>query len=192
MVAQVSEITLLPPNATPQERALDLATSRVGDVPVPIRELWSPENCPAENLAFLAWAFGVDEWDENWPEEFKRATISDAVLVQSRKGTVASVRRVLANAGYGTVEFLEGLYAYLHDGAQDYNGFISYGEPSQWATYRAVLDRPITNAQAAQVRRILRTTAPARCKLLQFVFTEANNIYNGAISYDGAFNHGTA
>lgn len=188
----MSNTSLLPSNATPQERALELSTARVGDVPVPLREIWSADNCPTDKLAFLAWAFGVDEWDAGWSDDAKRATIRDAVEVQSKKGTVWSVRRVLVNAGYGSVTLVEGLYSYLRDGSQVRNGFISHGDTSQWATYRAVLDRPISNAQAAQVRRILEVTAPARCKLLEFVFTQANNLHNGAITRNGAFNRGTA
>lgn len=184
--------SLLPPNATAQERAVELSTARIAAVPVEFRKLWNPDTCPAELLTWLAWSFGVDEWDANWPEEFKRATIRDAVEVQSKKGTVWSVRRVLSNAGYGTVDLIEGLYGRRYNGSATHNGFHTYGNPNEWATYRAVLNRPISNRQAQQVRRILETTAPARCKLLEFNYTEANNTYNGAIYYDGNYNHGTA
>lgn len=184
--------SLLPPNALDTERALDLATARIGDVPTPIRELWNADTCPADKLAWLAWAFGVDEWSDGWSNEAKRTTIRESVAVQRIKGSVASVRRVLANAGYGTAVLLEGLYQNFFDGTHTYNGFITYGETSQWATYRAVLDRPISNAQAIQVRRLMETTAPARCHLVEFVFTEAANLYDGTINFDGAYNYGTA
>lgn len=184
--------TLLPPNATDQERALDQSTGRITDVPVPIRELWNPATCPADKLAWLAWAFGVDEWSEAWTEASKRATIRDAVLVQSRKGSVWSIRRVLENAGYGTAQLIEGYAGNLYDGEHDHDGGTEYGNVLDWATYTLILDRPITNQQAAQVRRLLESTAPARCQLLAFVYTTASNIYNGAIFYDGTFNHGTA
>lgn len=188
----MNSATLLPPNASTQERALEGATARVGAVPAPIRELWNPDTCPTDLLTYLAWAFGVDEWDAGWSEEAKRNTIRDSVLVQSRKGSVWSVRRVLANAGYGTVVLVEGLNVILRNGSITRNGFNNHGNPTNWATYRAVLDRPISNVQAAQVRRILNVTAPARCKLLEFVFTQANNLHNGAITRNGAFNRGTA
>lgn len=184
--------TLLPFNATPQELAMEQATARVGAVPTPIRELWNPDTCPTDKLSFLAWAFGVDEWDAAWPDEAKRATIRDAVMVQSKKGSVWSIRRVLANAGYGEAELQEGLFGRRYNGAFDYDGSQVYGSADEWATYRAVLDRPITNQQAVQVRRLLEYTAPARCKLLEFVYTTAANIYNGAIFYDGTYNYGTA
>lgn len=192
MVASVSDASLLPSSATPQERALDLATSRVGDVPAPIREIWNADTCPADKLVFLAWAFSVDEWDEAWSDEAKRATIRDAVEVQARKGSVWSIRRVLANAGYGTAQLIEGLYGHTHDGSSTHNGLITYGDPTEWAKYRAILDRPISNKQAPQVRRMLEVTAPARCRLEELIYTAANNIYDGTITYDGLYNHGTA
>lgn len=188
----MSDGSLLPLNASSQERAMALSTARVGAVPVGITALWNPDTCPTGLLAYLAWAFSVDEWDSAWPEEFQRQTIREAMSVQSRKGTVWSVKRVLANAGLGNVTLVEGLGSVRRDGSQKRNGFIEHGDPTQWATYRAVLDRPMTNAQAAQVRRMLQATAPARCKLLEFVFVQANNIHNGAISRNGAYNRGTA
>lgn len=188
----MSEATLLPPNATAPERAMDAATARAGAVPAPIRELWNPDTCPADKLAFLAWAFGVDEWDASWTDAAKRATIRQAVTVQARKGSVWSIRRVLENAGYGEAELVEGLFNLRHNGVLNYNGAEKYGKPEDWATYRAILERPISNKQAAQVRRLLEYTAPARCKLVEFIFTAASNLYNGVIYYDGAYNHGTA
>lgn len=183
--------SLLPANGTAQERALDGATARLGDVPAPIRELWDADTCPADKLAWLAWAFGVDEWDQNWPDEFKRATIKASIAIKRRKGSVWSVRQVLEKAGYGSIDIVEGLYGRTHDGSATHNGFITYGDPTEWAKYRVVLNRPISQAQAAQVRRLLAATAPARSWLQEFVFTEASNTHNGAIRYDGVYSHGT-
>lgn len=182
---------LLPNNALAQEHAIEGATERLGDVPAPIQPLWDADTCPADKLAWLAWAFGVDEWDQNWPDEFKRATIKAAIAIKRRKGSVWSVRHVLEKAGYGSINIVEGLYGRTYDGSATHNGFITHGDPTEWAKYRVVLDRPISQAQAAQVRRLLAVTAPARCLLQEFVFTEASNIHNGAIRYDGTYSHGT-
>ena len=187
----MSEVSLLPANALPQERALELTTSRIGDVPVPMREQWNPNTCPEHLLTWLAWAFSVDEWSADWPLEQKRQTVRDAVEVQSRKGTPWSIKRVLANAGYPDAMLQEGR-AGFYDGSELHDGAILYGSASAWAEYRCVLERPITNSQADQVRRILANTAPARCNLYDFSYAEANNSYNGAIYYDGTYNHGTA
>ena len=87
--------SLLPNNATPQEVALDLATARIGNVDVPIRTLWDPENCPADILPWLAWAFSVDKWDATWTEAQKRAIVAAAIFVHRRKGTPAAVKEVI-------------------------------------------------------------------------------------------------
>jgi len=188
----MSEQSLLPYNATEQEHAQALTVARISAVPNAARQLWSADRCPTDKLAWLAWAFSVDEWDDAWPEDSKRQTIRDALQVQKRKGTVWSIRRVLANAGYGSATLIEGLYSRTYDGSALFNGFDKYGDSTQWATYRAILDRPMTNKQAQQVRRLLEITAPARCHLVELNYTAVTNTYDGAIRYDGTFNYGTA
>ena len=91
--------TLLPPHATPLERALEQALARIEDVPVPVDTLWDPQACPAELLPWLAWAWSVDEWDPEWPEEVKRRVIAAAPEVHRRKGTRAAVERALKAIG---------------------------------------------------------------------------------------------
>ena len=82
---------LLPPNALPPERAMALATARVGDVPVPISTLHDPATCPAALLPWLAWAESVDEWDSGWTEAQKRSVIAAARAVHERKGTAGAL-----------------------------------------------------------------------------------------------------
>jgi len=89
---------LLPPNATPQERALSLATGR--DVAVPVKQLWSPFTCPANVLPWLAWALSVDEWDGTWPVETQRQVIAASIDQHRKKGTVGALRRALQRLGY--------------------------------------------------------------------------------------------
>lgn len=184
--------TLLPPNATAQELALEGATARIGEVPTPLRDVWNPDTCPSHMLPWLAWAFGVDEWDAVWSDEAKRNVIHNAVMVQRRKGTIWSIKRVIADAGYGDSQLIEGDTTVFYDGEHSFNGWQQHGNPDAWPFYRFVLARPISNNQAAQVRRMLEQTAPVRCKLVELIFTEAANLYNGAIYYDGQFNHGVA
>lgn len=91
--------SLLPNNATPQEVALDLATARIGNVDVPIRTLWDPENCPADILPWLAWALSIDVWDNSAPVAVKREIVRQSLEVHRRKGTVGAVKRALAATG---------------------------------------------------------------------------------------------
>lgn len=88
-------MTLLPPNATPLERALESAIDGLADLPVPLRDLWNPATCPAALLPFLAWGVSIDFWDRSWSEPAKRAAIAASVEQQRRKGTRASLRAIL-------------------------------------------------------------------------------------------------
>ena len=92
---------LLPPNASSGERALSLATERHAALPVPLRSLWDADTCPANLLAWLAWAFTVDEWDSNWSTAQKRAVIKASIQVHRFKGTIGAVRDALAAMSYG-------------------------------------------------------------------------------------------
>lgn len=87
--------SILPPNATAQERGLELATARLGDLPVGIRALWDPASCPAALLPWLAWALSIDSWSPDWPEATKRQRIARAIEIQRHKGTLSAVRAIV-------------------------------------------------------------------------------------------------
>lgn len=101
--------SLLPPNATQAERAIEGATARVGDVPTPARTVWDPATCPADLLPWLAWAFSVDNWETDWTEAQKRSAIAASYAVHRTKGTIGAVRRALNALGLGVqiVEWFE-------------------------------------------------------------------------------------
>lgn len=90
---------LLPANATPQERALSDAVGRVGAVPTPVRSVWTPSTCPTDVLPWLAWAFSVDEWDQDWSDPQKRAVIQQSISVHRRKGTIGAVLEAVQALG---------------------------------------------------------------------------------------------
>ncbi len=95
--APFGAVSLLPPNATPFERALEAALAQ--DVDIPIRKLWSSADCPVRLLPYLAWSLGVEEWDPDWPVAVKRAAVANAIAVHREKGTLAGLKRVLSTAG---------------------------------------------------------------------------------------------
>lgn len=90
---------LLPPKATPLERAVHDVTARLGEVQTPIRDIWNPDKCPVEFLPWLAWALSLSAWKSYWPEAIKRQRIKDAIDIQIRKGTAKSVRDVVSSFG---------------------------------------------------------------------------------------------
>lgn len=87
--------SLLPPNATALERAIEAAGMRLDALPVPFRDLWSAERCPLPLLPWLAWALSIDTWDSDWPENVKRARVATAIEIQRRKGTRASIEAIV-------------------------------------------------------------------------------------------------
>lgn len=91
--------SLLPINSTQLERAAVLAGARISDLAVITREIWNAESCPAELLPWLAWAWSVDAWQNDWSERQKRDTIKQAIAVQRVKGTIGAVRQALAALG---------------------------------------------------------------------------------------------
>ncbi|HBQ2522385.1 TPA: phage tail protein I [Klebsiella quasipneumoniae] len=82
-----------------EQRAAE-ACAVISDLSVPLRDLWDPWKCPSKFLPYLAWAFSVDSWDENWSEAEKRSVIGEAFWLHQRKGTVAALRGVVEKMGY--------------------------------------------------------------------------------------------
>ncbi|MHC8326017.1 phage tail protein I [Pseudomonas sp. LB1P83] len=96
----MADLSLLPPNATPLEHQAARALAQIQRVPIPLRQLYNPDLCPAPLLPYLAWAFSVDRWDSQWPESAKRSAIHSAYYIHSRKGTLGSLRRVVEPLGF--------------------------------------------------------------------------------------------
>lgn len=93
-------MSLLPPNASTLERAAELLASvRLDDIAVPLRSLWSPQDCPEALLPWLAWALSIDSWSSDWPVNVRRARVANAIAIQRRKGTAGSVTDVVASFG---------------------------------------------------------------------------------------------
>lgn len=99
--------SLLPPNATALERALEmLAATRLDGIGTPLRETWSANNCPENLLPWLAWGLSIDQWSADWPLHIRRARVASAIDIQRRKGTPKSVVDVVNSFG-GNVKVRE-------------------------------------------------------------------------------------
>ena len=100
-------MTLLPPNATAMERAIDQKQAlRITGIDVPIRHLWNPDLCPEPLLPWLAWAVSVDEWNPDWDECQRRQMIKRSPMIHRNKGTRSAVESILGGLGF-TVEIIE-------------------------------------------------------------------------------------
>ena len=149
----MNDTTLLPPSATDEERAIDLATARLGDVPVLVREAWNPETCPAELLPWLAWAFSVDEWQDTWTEAEKRGVIQNALYVHKKKGTLAALKRAVEPLGY-IIRIIE---------------WFEESPPGTPYTFRlevGVLDKGVNEAIYDQMVRLIETYKNVRSQML--------------------------
>jgi len=86
--------SLLPPNATIFERALEL-----GARPEPIAgiagDIDDPMTCPAHVLPWLAFGLSVDTWDADWSEADKRDAVARSIEMHRRKGTRMSVETLV-------------------------------------------------------------------------------------------------
>ena len=89
-------MSLLPPNATKLERALEAGASRIGDVTAPIDTLVNPATIAANALPWLAYGLSVDFWDTAWSETMKRRAVTESIAQHKIKGTRASVEHVLS------------------------------------------------------------------------------------------------
>lgn len=92
--------SILPPNHTAVEAALEQAIRKGKPDLTPIAKLMNPDTCPADLLGWLAWTFSVDVWDANWSEMIKREVIRRSIAIHRIKGTVGSVRRALATISF--------------------------------------------------------------------------------------------
>ena len=185
-------MTLLPPNATRLERAIEQVMVRLLDIEVPIDRLWSTARCPEHLLPYLAWALSVDDWDPTWSEDRRRDVIAASIEIQRHKGTLWAVKRILTVMGYGRCTVIERWGAKRHDGSIIRNGTHSYAPQDHWAEYRVILEKPITLEQAVRVRSILSMVAPAACHLKALDYQRALNLRDGSICFDGTYTRGIA
>ncbi|KIH84223.1 phage tail protein I [Pseudomonas batumici] len=143
----MAEPSLLPRTATELERLAAEALAQIQRVPVPLRQLYNPDTCPAALLPYLAWAFSVDRWNSNWTEAAKRAAIRAAYAIHSRKGTIGALRRVVEPLGY-LIEVLEWWQT------------VPLGVPGTFALKVGVLDTGITEEMYQELTWLIDDAKP--------------------------------
>lgn len=165
---------LLPPNASPLERASAEVLAEIQRVPVPLRDLWRPATCPAQLLPYLAWAFSVDRWDPAWSEAAKRAVIRQAFYVHQHKGTISALRRVVEPLGYllEVVEWWETEPA---------------GTPGTFALRIGVLDTGITEEMYGELERLIDDAKPVSRHIsgLDLAGESRGTAFVATAAYDG-------
>lgn len=181
--------SLLPPNTTPLERALE-QTMATFEPPADIAKLWNAATCPVDFLPYLAWAVSVDEWDHTWSEERKRAVIAESRAVHQHKGTPSAIRRILIALGQPDAEIIERCDYVKRDGKTKRDGMHRRGGAAAWATFRIVLKRPITIDQAIQIRRAIEGVKRNCVELVAIDFSRAAIRRDGKTKRDGSYTRG--
>lgn len=164
--------SLLPTGSSALERRLAQACSGITGLDIPLRDLWNPATCPASFLPYLAWAFSVDRWDENWTETVKRQVIQDAFYIHQNKGTISAIRRVVQPFGF-LIRVIE---------------WWQNGDPP--GTFRldiGVLDKGITEETYSELERLISDAKPCSRHMLGMSINlqTQGNIYAGAGCYVG-------
>ncbi len=149
----------------------------------------------SEHLKLLAESRSILGEDSYWLAESdsaRRRLIKGAYELHRYKGTPWAIREIVRRLGFGEVKIIEGMGNKRHDGEISRNGDYAYGHSDRWAHYRIVMNAPISNEQAALLRRTLAAFAPARCVLAALDYRASSIRHNGRAYRDGRFNHGTA
>jgi len=165
---------LLPTNASELERLAAEAFAQIERVPVPLRALWSPDDCPVELLPILAWSFSVDRWSQAWPERAKRNAIKAAYFIHAHKGTIGALRRVVEPLGY----LIE---------VREWWEEVPLGVPGTFRLLIGVLDTGITEAMYQELSWLIDDAKPLSRHLvgLAIGLEVRGRPYIGAASTDG-------
>lgn len=92
---------LLYRSATGLEKAgADVDGERITDINAElIIDTWNPYKTFLKNLPFLAWAWGVDIWEDGWSEETQREWTARQWEFKAKRGTIDAMRMALDFAG---------------------------------------------------------------------------------------------
>ncbi|MFH6974111.1 phage tail protein [Neisseria sp. 23W00296] len=145
-----------------------------------------------ELLAESRSILGVDGYWLAESDDARRRLIKGAYELHRKKGTPWSIREIVRRLGFGEIEIIEGLSNKKHNGEIRRDGLYAHGHSNHWAHYRIVMSSPITNGQAALLRRTLAAFAPARCVLAALDYRSVPLQHNGRARRDGKFARGTA
>ena len=184
---------LLPKSSSQLERDLATTCADAEALPVKLRALWNPDECPSAFLPWLGETFnlmGYNGWNLAESDDARRQLIKGAVELHRHKGTVGSIRNVIRRLGLGEVEIIENVGVLIRNGSRARNGYMYRGDPNKLAVYRVILRKPITNGMAEKLKKILAEFAPARCHLESMEYQEFTISHNGFAKRDGSYNRG--
>lgn len=182
--------SLLPPASTALERAIEQTQAARFDHAACVQTLWNAATCPAVLLPHLAWALSVDEWSNGWSIEKKRAVIAEARYIHQHKGTPSAIRRALASIGHPDAQLIERSDSIKRNGVFHHDGSHHRKGRVGWASYRVILNRPVTIDQAQQIKRLLAAVQRNCVHLGAIDFRRAALRRNGMATRSGIYTRG--
>lgn len=183
--------TLLPPSSTPLERALDqTAAVRLSALPSVVASLWNADTCPAPLLLYLAWAMSVDEWNDGWGVDKKRAVIKESRTIHQHKGTLSAIKRALTAIGQPGATIIERGNYIRHNGTALRDGTHNRQGSGGWASYRIILTQPVTIDLAQQIKRLLAAVQRHCIVLTAIDYKQAALRHNGAATRNASYTRG--
>ena len=93
-------MNLLPPNTTHLEKKITEVSATAFNLNGDLSSLIRIDDAPSDYLSILAWQFSVDRWQDDWPDEIKRAQIKNSIKVHRHKGTNYALRQIVESFGY--------------------------------------------------------------------------------------------
>ncbi|HDU7926721.1 phage tail protein I [Acinetobacter baumannii] len=96
-------MNLLPPNTTQLEKKITEVSASAFDMNGDLSSLIRIDDAPSDYLSILAWQFSVDRWQDDWPDEVKRAQIKNSIKVHRHKGTNYALRQIVESFGYSLI-----------------------------------------------------------------------------------------
>jgi len=185
------QASLLPPSSTLLERAIDqTAAARLAALPSVVASLWNADTCPAPLLPYLAWAMSVDEWNDGWGVDKKRAVIKESRIIHQHKGTLSAIKRALTAIGQPAATIIERGNYIRHNGIALRNGTHNRQGSGGWASYRVILTQPVTIDMAQQIKRLLGAVQRNCITLTAIDYKQAALRHNGAATRNASYTRG--
>jgi phage tail P2-like protein len=134
----------------------------MSEIPVPLRDLVQPQECPTSWLPWMADNLSVDAWQPEWTESQKRAAIASSIPVHRLKGTISAVREALGALG-------------LRIEVQEWFQLIPRGQPY---TFRLVVTADqvgYDKATLAKVQNVVNDAKNLRSHLSEIVPSVSSN-----------------
>ena len=148
--------SLLPPNATFMEKALEESIFSATNLDVEISSIWNIDTMPAHLkpvlLPYLAWTMGVEIWSSDMSIAQKEQMIRDYLVIRAMRGTKEAIQKAYRAIGVNDVEIIE------NPPSERYPA----GEPFKFKL--TITAQPISNELRNEIRRLTDLLKPLRTK----------------------------